>query len=36
MQRYGIKTILLQVIGQAIAFNLGTGKDNRLINAGIA
>ena len=36
VQCNGVKAILLQVIGQAIAFNLGTGKDNRLVNTGIA
>ena len=36
MQRNGVKTILLQIIGQAVTFNLGTGKDNCLVDTGIA
>ena len=36
MQRHGRKAGLLQVLGQGIAFNLGAGKHNGLLDAGFA
>ena len=35
MQCHGRKTVLLQVVGQSIAFDLGAGKHNRLVDRGV-
>ena len=36
MQGHGVKAVLLQVVGQAVTFNLGAGKNNGLIDTGVA
>ena len=35
MQSNCRKTILLQIVGQSIAFDLGAGKHNRLVDRGV-
>ena len=35
MQSNGRETVLLQVVGQSITFNLGAGKHNRLVDRGV-
>ena len=36
MQCHGTETVLLQIVGQGITFDLGTGKNNRLVDRGVA
>ena len=36
MQSHGREAVLLQVVGQSIAFDLGAGKHNRLVDRGVA
>ena len=35
MQSHGRESVLLQIVGQSIAFDLGAGKHNRLVDRGV-